>query len=105
MVDRDSEEQLALDEIQGDILVGLQKEAEAFVGFRIADVGNFKRFLTGLHLTTARDALLVDDRIAAFRANGGKGMLDIRGVNIAFSIDGLRKLGVPNLDRIEDQPF
>lgn len=105
MIDRNSEERLDLDQIQGDILVGLQKEAEAFVGFRIADVAKFKRFLSGLHLTTARDALLAEDRIAAFKQNGGKGLLDIRGVNIAFTFDGLAKLGVPKLDQIKDRSF
>lgn len=105
MVDRDTEEQLELDQIQGDILVGLQKESELFVGFRIADVARFKRFLAGLHLTTARDALQAQDKIDAFRANGGKGLVNITGVNIAFTCDGLKRLGVSGLDQIKDQAF
>lgn len=105
MIDRDMEEQLDLNQIQGDILVGLQKEAELFVGFKIVDIKKFKRFLGGLHLTTAREALQDEDRIAAFRANGGSGLLDIRGVNIAFSIDGLKKLVPDDTAAITDQPF
>ena len=105
MVDRNTEEQIDLDQIQGDILIGLQKEAQLFVGFAIADVVRFKRFLTGLHLTSGREALLAEDRIAAFRANGGKGLLDVRGVNIAFTIDGLKKLNVANTDSIKDAAF
>jgi Dyp-type peroxidase family len=104
-VDRTTEQQLALDQIQGDILVGLQKEAEVFVGFAIADVVRFKRFLRGLHLTTARDALQAQDKIDAFRKNGGTGLLDIRGVNIAFSYDGLHKLGVKGINQIKDAAF
>ena len=105
MVDRDSEEQLELDQIQGDILVGLQKEAQLFVGFAIADVTKFKRFLSTIHLTTGREALLAEDRINASRTNGAKGMLDIRGINIAFSAQGLKKLGVPRVDNITDKSF
>jgi len=105
MIDRNTEEQLDLNQVQGDILVGLQKEAEAFVGFRIADVARFKRFLSGLHITTAREALLAENCIAAFKQNGGQGLLDIRGVNIAFTFDGLAKLGVSNLGQIKDASF
>jgi Dyp-type peroxidase family len=105
VVDRNAEEQLELDQIQGDILVGLQKEAQIFVGFSISDPVRFKRFLTGLHLTTAREALQAEDRIAAFRANGGSGLLDIRGINIAFSIDGLKKLDIMNTANIKDVAF
>jgi Dyp-type peroxidase family len=105
MVDRDTEEQIELDQIQGDILVGLQKEAQLFVGFAIADVTKFKRFLAAIHLTTGREAILAEDRIKACRTNGGKGLLDIRGVNIAFSAQGLKKLGVPDVDKIADKSF
>src|SRR6195952_2575736 len=105
MVDRDKEEQLNLDQIQGDILVGLQKEAEMFVGFAIGDVKKFKRFVSTIHFTTARDALLAEERIKASKTNGGKGKMDIRGVNIAFSAQGLRKLGVTDVDTITDKSF
>jgi Dyp-type peroxidase family len=105
MVDRDLEMQLELSQIQGDILIGLQKEAELFVGFSIADVKNFKRFLATMPLTTGQDALLAEYRIKTCRANGGKGLLDIRGINIAFSANGLRKLGVPDVDAIADKSF
>ena len=100
-----TEEQLNLDQIQGDILIGLQKEAEMFVGFAIGDVTKFKRFVSTIHLTTAREALLAEDRINASRANGAKGKMDIRGINIAFSAQGLRKLGVSNVDSITDKSF
>lgn len=104
-VDRNTEEQLELNDIQGDILVGLQKEAELFVGFAIADVRRFKRFLCGLHLTSAREALVAEQRIQAFKANGGRGLLDIRGINVAFTFDGLKKLGVANVAKVKDASF
>jgi Dyp-type peroxidase family len=105
MVDRDTEEQLELDQIQGDVLVGLQKEVELFVGFAILDVARFKRFLCGMPLTTCRDALQAGMRIAAYKENGGKSRLDIRGLNIGFTIDGLRRLGVQGVDGIKDGAF
>lgn len=105
MVDRNTEEQLEIDQIQGDVLVGLQKDVELFVGFVILDVHRFKRFLGGMRITTALDALRAEARIAAMRANGGSGRLDIRGLNIGFTIDGLRKLGAPGLPGIADAPF
>lgn len=105
MIDRNTEEPLDIADIQGDILVGLQKKAETFVGFTILNVACFKSFLSGLHLTSARDAILAQRRIDAFKQSGGTGLLDIRGVNIAFSIDGLRKLGLPGLDHIADPAF
>lgn len=103
--DRNLEEQLELADIQGDVLIGLQKDAELFVGFVIADVAKFKRFLGGLGVTSAKDVKRADARIAAFRANGGVGHLDIRGVNISFTIDGLSKLGAPGLGSIADAAF
>ncbi len=105
MVDRNTEERLDITDIQGDILVGLQKKVETFVGFSILDVSRFKAFLSGLHLTSARDAIVAQRRIDAYKQTGGNGMLDIRGVNIAFSFDGLKKLGVPDLDQIADSAF
>jgi len=39
---------LELDDIQGDILLGLQKNAEAFLFFRILEPPRFKRALTRL---------------------------------------------------------
>ena len=55
----DGEDVLALDQIQGDVLVGLQKDFERFVGFSILDAGEFKKFLMALVplLTTAEKAL------------------------------------------------
>ena len=105
MVDRNIEEQLDLNDIQGDILVGLQKQVETFVGFKILDVKRFKAFLKGLHLTSARDAIVAERRIDAFQASGASGMLDIRGINIAFSFAGLKKLGIADLDLITDPAF
>jgi Dyp-type peroxidase family len=105
IVDRNSEEKLELDQIQGDILTGLQKNSQLFVAFSVENVSRFKRFLRGLYITTARDALQTDDRIAAFRNNGGKGLLDIRGVNIGFTAGGLRKLGTAGLELIRDTSF
>ena len=105
-VDRNADEpQLELAEIQGDILIGLQKDAELFVGFVILDVIRFKRFLSGLRITTCVDVKRADRAIRSFKLNGGRDHLDIRGINVGFTIDGLRKLGAPSLDAIKDNAF
>jgi hypothetical protein len=36
---------LELGDIQGDVLIGLQKNAECFVFFKIANLGSFRRLL------------------------------------------------------------
>ena len=41
---------LELGDIQGDVLIGLQKDAECFVFFKIVNLGSFKR-LVKQHLT------------------------------------------------------
>ena len=64
-----------------------------------------RRSFSGLHLTSARDAILAQRKIDAFQKTGSPGLLDIRGVNVAFSIDGLKKLGIPHLDAIVDPSF
>ena len=40
----DTEPQLEIDDIQGDILIGLQKDFEWFVFFQITDLDKFKEF-------------------------------------------------------------
>ena len=102
---RSTEEQLELADIQGDVLLGLQKDAELFVGFAILDVARFKRFLKGLHVTTGVDVKRADAAIRAAKANGSQDRLDIRGVNIGFTFDGLGKLGAPGIAGIGDAAF
>src|SRR4028118_338885 len=97
---RPSDPALPLDDIQGDILVGLTKTAEAFVFFEIVDVSAFKTALRSVarrNVTSVKDVRDDDARIkkakeVAARYKKDPGLLKIRHLNIAFSASGLEKL-------------
>lgn len=91
---------LALDEIQGDVLIGLQKNYESFVFFEIVDVAAFKNVVRrklGLHLTTSADVAARERQIEALQADGHHEILPLVGVNLAFTAVGIGKL-VPGAD-------
>jgi Dyp-type peroxidase family len=104
---RNGEDVLALDQIQGDVLVGLQKDFERFAAFSILDVGEFKKFLMALapRLTTAQKALEREFTIALQKSAGIKEIFNFTGINIGFTFDGLTVLGVPDVNNISDEPF
>jgi Dyp-type peroxidase family len=101
------ENQLNVDEIQGDVLVGLQKDFEWFIGFSIADVPAFKAFLKLLapRITTLRTVLEREFTIDLQKLAGGQEVFTFVGINIAFTADGLGALGVPGADQITDSSF
>jgi Dyp-type peroxidase family len=86
---------LDLDDIQADVVVGLQKNYECFVFFKIADPLVFKR-LVKLHIvgriTNARLAhrreLILRSRNGLHRKSGDA----MRGLNIGFTKDGLSEI-------------
>jgi Dyp-type peroxidase family len=86
---------LQLDDIQGDVLVGLQKNAELFLFFRIVDVPLFKAAMRGQvvqRLTSARRAL-ERDRIADYRGQHREEPRPAwRGLNLGFTRDGMTQL-------------
>jgi Dyp-type peroxidase family len=95
---------LDLDDIQGDVVVGLQKNYEVFVFYKIVDPLLFKR-LVRLHvvgrITSARLAhrreLILRSRNGLHRKSGDA----MRGLNIGFTKDGLSEIigaGRPRLD-------
>jgi Dyp-type peroxidase family len=91
---------IAVNEIQGDVLIGLQKNFEAFVFFQILDVAKFKsvvRSQLGLHVTTTGDVAARERQLEALKAAGRHETLPLIGVNIAFTAVGLGKL-VPGTD-------
>jgi len=73
------------DEIQGDVLVGLQKKAEIFLFFTIQNVADFK---TALADFAGEISYLRETRVYEETHSG-----PLEKANIAFTIDGLRKLG------------
>jgi Dyp-type peroxidase family len=95
---------LDLNDIQGDVLIGLQKDAESFIFFKVLNVPSFKTLLKGYVLrriisseqTKQRD-LVVQRRKGLGRAIVGS----FHGLNLGFTKDGMTQLirgGRPRLD-------
>jgi len=86
------------DDIQGDVLIGLQKDAEAFVFFTINNVAAFKTALRTAILpliTSASDVRRREKQIEDAKAAGLKTRFLFLGLNIAFTEAGLTRLGAP----------
>jgi Dyp-type peroxidase family len=86
---------LQLDEIQGDALIGLQKNVELFLFFRISDVGFFKsviRAQVAARLTTARHALERDHILSEGQRLHQRRNHAWRGLNLGFTCHGMDQL-------------
>jgi len=100
--------QLELGDIQGDIVVGLQKDFEWFVFFTIDDAARFKEFARRTllsRISSAAQVLKREHERQAHKASGRNGKLPLFGLNIGFTRAGLEKLGVPGLDEFNDSAF
>jgi Dyp-type peroxidase family len=93
---------LDLDDIQGDVLEGLQKKAEDFVFFKIVNVLSFKllvqRYVIS-RLTNARQVHGWETIIR--RKHTGRALKPIHGLNLGFTNAGMTELldaGRPTLD-------
>jgi Dyp-type peroxidase family len=95
---------LELDNIQGDVIIGLQKNAEYFVFFKITDRVAFKQAVR-LHivrrLTSARVAQQRDQAIAQDRSNGVRAGNPFTGLNLGFTKHGLTQLLGANRPELE----
>ena len=94
---------LDLDDIQGDVLLGLQKNAEAFLFFGIDDLDGFRQVLKEhliTHVTTAQTVVLREFQIQQQKMAGSDQLLPLSGLNIGFTKNGLEKLAgnVSDLD-------
>jgi Dyp-type peroxidase family len=86
---------LDLLEIQGDVLIGLQKNFERFIFFKIAEIEAFKSALrkhiphriTSTLTVRAREYQLRD-----YKTNRGKDPLPLIGLNLGFTNTGIQKL-------------
>jgi Dyp-type peroxidase family len=86
---------LNLDEIQGDVLVGMQKRYERFVFFAIADVAGFKAAVRDLvlpEITTTRTVVEREHELASRKAAGKTDVLPLVGTNVGFTQTGINKL-------------
>ena len=84
-----------LDQIQGDVLIGLQKFVEQFLFFEIKDVVAFKTLLRkkiSHRITTTRMVKEREFHLRDHKDQGDKTPLPNIGVNIAFTAAGIGKL-------------
>jgi len=86
---------LELDEIQGDVLIGLQKLFERFVFFEIKDAKTFKATLrrkVAHRITTSRTVQLREFQLRDHKNQGNKTVLPNVGLNVGFTNSGILKL-------------
>ena len=95
---------LELADIQGDVLIGMQKNAECFAFFKIADPPRFKarakEYLVG-RVTTARTGNERERRVYERRRWQGAKTESWTGFNLGFTKDGLTRLLGPNRPRLD----
>ena len=97
---------LELDQIQGDILIGLQKLFEQFLFFQIKDVKAFKAALgneLAHRITTARAVHAREFQLRDHKDKGNKDPLPNVGLNLGFTNSGIQKL-LPGAD-LKDPSF
>ncbi|KAF8625444.1 hypothetical protein AX17_006845 [Amanita inopinata Kibby_2008] len=98
-------QQLDLNNIQGDILVGLPKKTATNLFFQITNVEQFRKQLNKLIplITTAEQALKGRQAIEDHKRNAshGKHLIPMAGVNISFSHFGLAKMGINDKNLID----
>jgi Dyp-type peroxidase family len=84
---------LDLDEIQGDVLIGMQKDAELFLFFKIAEANHFKTLARDLLIGRVITARTVQerDRIVTRRPHR-EAREPWLGLNLGFTKDGMTRL-------------
>lgn len=81
---------LELGDIQGDVLIGLQKNAERFVFFKILNPDSFKRLVKQhliWHITSAWQANHQEQRLPQ-SSNYNSSLAIVIGLNLGFTSDG-----------------
>jgi Dyp-type peroxidase family protein len=97
---QDNDPVLDLDEIQGDVLVGLQKNFENFIFFKIVNVPAFKAAMRQRvigQITTTQQARERDRQNQQHPGHGEQWL----GLNVSFTKDGLTKLLGPQRARLD----
>jgi Dyp-type peroxidase family len=95
---------LDLNDIQGDVLIGLQKDAENFIFFKIVDVAAFKGLLKGHVLRRITSSEKVNQREQVIRRHkilGRRVGESFRGLNLGFTKDGITQLIRANRPRLD----
>jgi Dyp-type peroxidase family len=87
--------QIELDQVQGDVLIGLQKFAEQFLFFQIQDAAGFKTLLRrkiAPRITTTRTVQEREFHLRDYKNSGNSAPLPNVGVNLGFTASGIGKL-------------
>ncbi|EPE29320.1 Dimeric alpha+beta barrel [Glarea lozoyensis ATCC 20868] len=98
---------LNLDDVQGDILIGLPKRLEAYWFIEIKKPSEFQKQLLELIPLITSSTQAKNDEKACFDHRGNDGDLTLAGVNFAFSRKGLDELGFkePLSKEPQNDPF
>ncbi len=86
---------LNLHEIQGDVLIGLQKNYERFIFFKIVEVAAFKSALRkhiAHRITSTLTVKAREFQLRDHKTHGGKEPLPLVGLNLGFTNTGIQKL-------------
>jgi Dyp-type peroxidase family len=100
---------LELDEIQGDILAGFKKDYESFLLFVLPDdEARAREWLRGLvdQVATTKEVKQFNDLFRAIHSRRRReGVVEATWMNVAFTYEGLEKLGLPQgeLDRFPEE--
>ncbi|TDL17953.1 Dyp-type peroxidase [Rickenella mellea] len=96
---------LNLDDIQGDVILGIPKRVEWFLFFKIVNPADFKKHLKQLipAITTTNDIIKARKAIDDHKKKGDPGLIKLSGINVSFSQKGLNALGIT--DNLADPPF
>lgn len=95
---------LDLDDIQGDVPVGLQKDVEDFIFFKILDKLAFRRSLrldVAARVTSARQARERDVTIERYHSLAHYSRVPLPGLNLGFTQHGLTELLGPGRSKFD----
>ncbi|EJD06642.1 Dyp-type peroxidase [Fomitiporia mediterranea MF3/22] len=85
-----------LNDLQADVVLGIPKRAEDFIFFNIQDAAAFKKDLKELipAITTTAQVKKIRTDITNHKQQGKTDLIKVAAINIAFSVAGLKKLGI-----------
>ncbi|KAG9090904.1 hypothetical protein FRC06_000832 [Ceratobasidium sp. 370] len=92
-----------VDNVQGDIILGLPKKKQEFVFFVITDAAKLKAALPSLQVTSTGDVIRSREAITKAKQQNPGTLVPLPLLNIAFSQHGLDALGIK--DRLGDAVF
>ena len=94
-----------VNDIQGDVLVGLIKKVERLLFFEITDPDAFRSFLKTLQVTSMAECLGQKTTVAQRKDEGRDELIPTPGLNVAFTASGLRHLGALDESQATDPLF